>query len=219
MNKTAFVAPTTDFDFAAMLFNETHQEQTMDVIPTADNRRFTVTGKSTGFFGLEVLNLRRFGGRFGGDAGNRKRREEHRHDDTVEHTIRVRAEKRAAVEAIVAGLEEYEASRRPVAVSSSIHADRKDKRGKNRRSDRNSRCGTEAREFDFGFEPRHERPRFDAPVPEGMVRNTRTGHLVPVAVKLSPRARRAREMAGMVAASRRMSNDDIRAAMGLAPKN
>lgn len=209
----ACAAAMSDFDFAAMLFNETTEEPTMNLIIT-DDRRFRVTGKSTGFFGQPVFSVRRFGGRFGGDVGNRKRRHHERYDDTVEHNIRVRAEKRAAVQAIVTGLAEYEESRHRATVAASTHADRKGKRG-NRRDDR--LCGTEARYFDFGFEePR--RPRFDnLPVPEGMVRNSRTGHLVQVVVKSSERARRAKAMAAMVIGSRpRMTADDVRRSMGLA---
>lgn len=70
-----------------------------------DGRRFRGTRKTTRF-GVS-MEFRRFGGRPGGDVGNRKRRNHTRHDDWMEALTFRREEERAVRQQIEEGLADY----------------------------------------------------------------------------------------------------------------
>lgn len=110
---TAAAIASMDDGAVAALFFDTHnyQEPCMDVIATVDLNRFRACGRVTSFLGFESVNYRRVHGRFGGDAGNRKRREQLRGENDIAHRIRERNEKRVVQQAVADGLEEYRASR------------------------------------------------------------------------------------------------------------
>lgn len=112
LSTTAAIALMDD-DAVASLFFDTHnyQEPCMDVIAAVDLNRFRACGRVTSFLGFESVTYRRVHGRFGGDAGNRKRRELLRGENDIEHRIRERNEKRVVQQAIADGLDEYRASR------------------------------------------------------------------------------------------------------------
>ena len=135
-------------------------------------------------------------GRFGGDVGNRKRREETRHEDDIEHAIRVRVSKREAREAIEFGVAEYESSRRQALAAAQRTAGARALRA-------------------FDGTP-------IATTPEGMVRQSRTGALVEV-VRKHPRAIKKTALAttaASAAASRpRLSVGEVRAKLGLPAKH
>jgi hypothetical protein len=184
-----------DFAFASQLFNN-HQEPCMTLsadatIADTTDRRFCVAhGRATDFLGVEHVTVRRVRGRFGGDTGNRKRRVATRFDNFIEHQVRNRVSEREAREAIEFGVAEYESRRRQaIAVAK-----------KNART-MHAFDGTPI-----------------ATTPEGMVRQSRTGHLVEVVVRKSPRVIRKDAVASVVSRPR-LSSGEVRAKLGLPAKN
>ncbi|MDZ4834175.1 MAG: hypothetical protein SGJ27_10400 [Candidatus Melainabacteria bacterium] len=183
----AFLHDMDDFAAASLLFNDNLETcMTLTDATTADRRFTSVRGRTTNFLGFEDVTYRRVHGRFGGDTGNRKRRVATRIDNFVEHQVRTRVSQREGREAIEYGVAEYETSRRQSIATAK----------------RNART---MHSFD------------GTPIettPEGMIRNGRTGALVEVIVRKSPRDARKAALAGSVKRTR-LSPDDVRAMMGL----
>jgi hypothetical protein len=165
--------PMVDVHFAA-LFNH-NRESSMDQIAlaTVNPNRFQACGRVTSFLGFDTVLYRRVRGRFGGDAGNRKRREELRHENDIEHRLRARNEKRAAQQAIKDGLEEYRLER----------SARLAPRAKLKASTHESRKG-EAQNEEGSFTPRlrrkSDRKGHGEQLPPNLIRQGRTGHIVEV---------------------------------------
>lgn len=183
--------------------NNLEHSMTLDAVnataaATTANRRFrTVRGRSTNFLGFEDVSFKRVHGRFGGDVGNRKRREETRHEDDIEHAIRVRVSKREGREAIEFGVAEYESIRRQALAAARRNA---------------AAAGTSTL---------HAFDGTPLPVSPGMLVNGRTGALVEVvrkhrrAIKKSALA----TTASAAATSRpRLTSDQVRAKLGLPAK-
>ncbi len=204
----AAIRSMDDGVLAALFFDNDNKESSMDVISldTVNPNRFQACGRITSFLGFETVLFRRVHGRFGGDAGNRKRREALRGENDIEYRIRARNEKRAAEQAIVDGLEEYSRERssrlafraKPV---TSTHESRK----------------RDIHAEDGSSKPRRrrnrDRNRYGEQLPANLIRQGRTGHIVEV-VRITKRTL-VRTALSTDNSRPRLTTDQIRAKLGL----
>lgn len=204
----AAIRSMDDGVLAALFFDNNNQESSMDVISldTVNPNRFQACGRVTSFLGFDTVLYRRVNGRFGGDAGNRKRREALRGENDIEHRIRMRNEKRAAEQAILDGLDEYSRERSfrlaPKAkLKASTHESRK----------------RELQNEDGSFKPRRrrnrDRNRFGEQLPPNLIRQGRTGHIVEV-VRITKRTL-VRTALPTDVSRPRLTTDQIRVKLGL----
>jgi hypothetical protein len=193
----------------AMFFANNNQESSMDVIPfdTVNPNRFQACGRVTSFLGFETVLFRRVHGRFGGDAGNRKRREELRSENDIEHRIRVRAEKRAARQLIDAGLEEYSFERAVRIAQAKPKASTHESRKRDLRADGSSKPRR----------ARRNRTGSGEQLPENLIRQGRTGHIVEV-VRITKRKFDRTALVSDVSRPR-LTTDQVRAKLGLPAKS
>lgn len=203
VSSAAAISSMDDAAVAALFFN--NKEPSMDLfsLATVNPNRFQACGRVTSFLGFDTVLYRRVHGRFGGDAGNRKRREELRGENDIEHRIRARNDKRAVQQAIVDGLEEYSLARaarlaRKAKPTASTHEFRK----RDLRAEDGSSKSRRRRNRN-----RHEQ------LPPNLIRQGRTGQIVEV-VRITKRTL-VRTPLSSDAARPRLTTEQIRAKLGL----
>lgn len=200
---TSFVGSDSGFvDFQSLIeaadyeIARLEEEQRARDARYGDQRRFRMRRKASSFGGM-MTDFRRFGGRPGGDVGNRKRRNETRFEDWMDHKFRLGQEARAVRQQIEDGIAEY--------------FDLDDGSGKRRKKSRRTQRRSETRR-----RPGHTRPA-------DVVTQARTGHEVTVTMKrrkfsLPPVHTAASATRTDRPARARLSNAEIRAKLGLPPK-
>ena len=203
VSSAAAISSMDDAAVAALF--STNKESSMDLVSlaTVNPNRFQACGRITSFLGFDTVLYRRVHGRFGGDAGNRKRREELRGENDIEHRIRTRNDKRASRQAIVDGLEEYNLARAArLAPKAKPTASTHESRKRDLRAEDGSSKSRRRRNRN-----RHEQ------LPPNLIRQGRTGHIVEV-VRITKRTL-VRTPLAIDVARPRLTTDQIRAKLGL----